>query len=90
MPNINTVIQGLQGPSLRAHSNANNRVTGSLVFCESYHQLSEETVSYVLRQTVELRETIRDRHIKRQGFLKRTSERSVQFCSRGSVIGCHL
>ena len=70
LPNINTVIQGLQGPSLRAHSNANNRVTGFLLCCRSYDQLSEETVLYRLRQTAELGETIRDRHIKRQAILK--------------------
>ena len=69
LPKINKVIQGLQRLACHVHFEANNRLTGCLVYGKSYDQVFEETASDISQQTAESGETIRNRHKKIQAVL---------------------
>ena len=65
LPNINSVLQELQGLALHTHSETNKRETGCIVCGKLYEHFIEQTVAHYFHHTAELVETFKDRNIKR-------------------------
>ena len=63
------MANGLQNLTLHPHTQRNGWVTGCLVCGKSYDQFIEETVADYLNQTAQPGETVRERQIKRIGFI---------------------
>ena len=82
-PNLTTVADGLRNLTLHPHPQRNEWVTGCLVCGKSYDQVIEETVADYLNQTAQLRETVRERQIKRNAFIDGIWSRVFTFLPTG-------
>ena len=83
LPLINTVVQEFKDLALHTQSEVENRTSGCIVCGTSYEQVLEETAADYLLRTAEARETIRDRHMRRQSFLASFQNGVVTFIPRG-------
>ena len=65
----NAVAQDLKQLASHPHSEVQQQTSGCIVCGKAYKQVLEEATTKNLQKTVELAETVRERHLKRQAFI---------------------